>query len=1305
MEVEGRDHQSINQRGEVIHSWSDESPALIEKDSLKPFTNEELGEKLKELLEKRLKLPDGPDIELEFDDLFDELKSLSLRMPSGFTFNVATYGPRAGHPVLQNMKAMKCFNSNSQLNRFLQRVSKVLKELQDDSREDPNDSRDMDDRRNDTSAEVDLRESKKNDSSEEVTDKSDKPKDSQEKDKDDDHILRKRDAKSGHLDWDDLFEKLEEDDLECLSGFVNDNEEKFLCARFSRGSAGIFRKILSSGFDCDDHLDDASKEDHDDDDNDDDDRLSESHQIAILNRLKTKDSREWTDDDVKKVLRLTPDVIDDDFLEDLPENLLKMHMQQFVKIAFRQNGNPGLRYILREKMDVDFEKMTTDSLRQMGPGLMALRFDQLQRLDGKLFLEVDTDREDDDDSKEKDDKEKKVKVDDDDDDDDDDDKKMVRFAIGQRIKSSLNVANMTRVQLGRAMHYLHDDLDFIRKIEPDDLLDALKDIRNIDYDDDDARAVLAHMAHSVHFPQLNRFTGSNLTAMGHLVRGFGVYQLAELQKKVIEESLDTIKDIDFDDDQAQELIDDLLDDDKVESLDLEGFRKLGKLVRGIPTGQLMKIKPDVLDDLLDDLDDVDLSDAQKRVVAGLALQNKKTHRKLLRLNSFLEVLSVSDLEDIDDDDDVIVHLNVTAKLDWTPPQAAVLAHKYLHRQGANRLRPADVGSLGQLALGLHPDDLDDMMKTTEDVLDLADELKDMEDELTSGQIDELVDTFSDLTELSQKEFEIDDIKAVQSAHILAYLSKEKFAKLKFTPTGQVTFLNQMSKMATNKMSRDHMHFLATAMLKIMGDDDSKELKNDDRDARRLRSFGQLALGLSPEQLEHFSAIAILDNLDILRTLPLTKLQAKVILDKMDDIAEKWHCRPDIMARLGPILLHDENPLSDDCDWDTQKGLLGSFKVIVKSLEKRKEMIQERLEEGFSREDNDDDDDDIGEKRLVSAMVLLATQTTKPVARRRRAAQAPLTCDILMMLRGSAKQVNEQLLTTMKDEDFINCLSTLGSIRDWPVNSMTALINKAKVVLKDVKTWTNEQIRRLGSLVSGLTPAEILELQLTGVDALNSVGRHRLLSVEQLRSGFTRWMNLTGKLDVTQISDGEFSALSEFVCALDVSEIDRVNATTFKRSVAVIGTTVSCTDQQHKAYIQKAVSVFGADINMWRPAVVGDLGHLLAGFSPDQIKKINSKQLSLIEPRVIPSLPKELVSAMSVEQLKALSTNQANAVTQVQYEALTAEQRKLVDSKASLVFSTHTTSTPGHPKDQGGNGATLTSLSISLIISTFLISSL
>lgn len=67
-------------------------------------------------------------------------------------------------------------------------------------------------------------------------------------------------------------------------------------------------------------------------------------------------------------------------------------------------------------------------------------------------------------------------------------------------------------------------------------------------------------------------------------------------------------------------------------------------------------------------------------------------------------------------------------------QAALLAQRYKAAKGTQQLKPKDLTELKLIAPGLLPDDLDDMMVTKDDVFDVADKLRDVQDDLTSGQV-------------------------------------------------------------------------------------------------------------------------------------------------------------------------------------------------------------------------------------------------------------------------------------------------------------------------------------------------------------------------------------------------------------------------------------------------------------------------------------------------------------------------------------------------------------------------------------------
>ncbi|GFS12339.1 otoancorin, partial [Elysia marginata] len=666
-------------------------------------------------------------------------------------------------------------------------------------------------------------------------------------------------------------------------------------------------------------------------------------------------------------------------------------------------------------------------------------------------------------------------------------------------------------------------------------------------------------------------------------------------------------------------------------MDRATVHQLGKLVRGMSSAHLERIRPEVAETLLDYFDDLDLNDVQKRAIVAKARHTAGgLPIKFLELDDFAEAMSLDDLEDIGESG-LHAHLNVSSRVRWGLPQSAYLAHMYKLSNGARRLRASDLNALGHVAAGLLPSDLDAMTQMQDDVYDLAEELKDIQDDLTSGQIDLLVSKFHDFSDLDNKEVVIDATRAMQSAHILAFLKEEHFEKLDFTKEGKTVFVSQVAKMKTDQMPRTHLQFLSRTLLDMIEDTISKaseESSSDDRQAKRLRSLGNMALGLTPSQIRGFTGNAILDNADLLRSLPFSKAQSKALLENVDKSIPNWKCRADMLARLGTLLQHVESPFNDDCDDEIRS----SMSAIAKGLERRRKMVEERLEAGMSREFSDVTDD-AGEKRVINSMLTAAIAVQQPgpstnaVGRRRKKRGAtttdgPLTCDALMHLQKTANLVEMQHLGSMKVEEFSNCFATLGSIDRWPDETLSVLVNKAKSVYGNVDTWSNELCRRAGSLVAGLSPAEIQQLQLTGVDAMHSIGKHGRLTVEQLKAGFRRWQSLSGNTDVSKISSADFSSLAEFACGLELTDINKLDATTFKRSLGVIGSTKACSPEQRKAYAMKALSIYGSKIASWSPALVGEMGHLLGALSTDHLKKLTGEHLAFVSPTVIQNFQTE-----------------------------------------------------------------------------------
>ncbi|GFO41819.1 hypothetical protein PoB_006832400 [Plakobranchus ocellatus] len=1274
--------------------------------------------KLRELLEFRAHERHSYDVNLNLMTLFGQLEELADDIHENVEIDPLIFELPANHATRKKAKAMECLNTPHQFRHFLSHVRTVLHELKDeymddlesedvdtstavvntnshdhnDDHNDDHDHWDHDDttiggsssqhtdetsthmqnmhsfgdgtrmrRRNDAGSDEDTTDSAMHSTGDALGDSPadgpDTPGDSD--DSGSDNLRRKRDIDiEGFFDLGEVLDRLDEDDFECLTSLMSQGEEKYLCHRFAHGSSNVFKMLMSVELECQDYLLE------DDSDDDDSNRLDASIQRTILNNFKRKPAEEIDEDEIRQIMQLAPDVIDDSFLEGLPETIFQSNIGEIGRLASRRSGNPRLRYAFREKMDnMDLDDLSADDIMNIGPGLRALRLDQIDRLNASLLMNVHSAVIFEDDNAEDEDS-------DDDDDDDDDD---VRLALGRRVKHyMINSGTPTNHSLTRALPFLYDDFDFVNSVDPEDLLESLNEMKDMDFDADDASSMMSRLAMSTRFPLPSVMTGQDLSRLGNLAKGMGVVQLGQLKREAIEEALSTLKDIDFDETQAEEILDELLDDTSELTIDGNLLQNLGKLIRGMSSEHLSMIRPDVIELFLDYLDDLDLNDVQKRAIVAKARHHGMLPPKFLELDDFADVMSIDELDDFGESK-LHSFLNVSSQVHWRLPQRAFLAHMYKMSNGAARLRASDLNAMGQVVIGLLPSDLDTMVQEQDDVFDLAEELEDLQDELTSGQIDLLVTKFHDFGDLDNKEVLIDEAKAMQGAHFLAFLKQEHFEKLDFTHEGKSAFVSRVAKMKTHKMSRTHLQFLSRILLDMIEDTipTKSEYSSDDRQAKRLRCLGSMALGLTPSQIRGFTGNAIMDNADLLRTLPLSKAQSKAILDKVDNSVQDWKCRADMLARLGPLLQHLDTPFKEGCDDEIRS----SMSAIAKGLEKRRKMVEERSKAGFAREFSDATDDQ-GEKRVVNAMLTAAVavkqnQGLRPTmerrARRAAVANGPLTCDALMHLQSTANMLEPQHLITMREAEFSNCFAMLGAISDWSDEALAALVDKAKSVYGGVETWTNELVRRAGSVVAGLSPAEIQQLHLDRVDAMHSIGKHGKLSMEQLKAGFRRWQSLSGNTNAANISSEDFSSLAEFVCGLEIADIHQLHQTTFKRSLHVIGKATKCSPEQRKAYLGKVMTVYGSNVPAWTPALISEMGHLLGAMGADHVRKLRTQQIALVDPEVVHNFQTDGLMAMTPTQLRAFSPNQANAVPQAVYETMTADQMSALDARASLLF--------------------------------------
>ncbi|KAL8569515.1 hypothetical protein ACOMHN_002062 [Nucella lapillus] len=602
--------------------------------------------------------------------------------------------------------------------------------------------------------------------------------------------------------------------------------------------------------------------------------------------------------------------------------------------------------------------------------------------------------------------------------------------------------------------------------------------------------------------------------------------------------------------------------------------------------------------------------------------------------------------------------------------------------------------MGRLVQGLLPGELAAMLDRQEDVDDLANVLGNQHRYLTSAQIDKLVELIED------KDFKPENSQHVvtpdfvaQKGTFLSYLRPELWGQLEFEPKGLESLLSILAKLNTRKLPRGHLATVANRLLPIIPIDD--DTSPSDADDLKIQQLGEFMLGLTPEQVGQLDASAVLNNLPTLGTLPFTRSQAKAVVGKVEEAEPEWKCRSTVLANLGPLLqFAPEKDLDDLCDSE----LASSVSILEKRMERRRERVEERREEGLWREDsqdppgslsalrspraldrpNDVTEDKAGLRRLTHRLLAaaLAPLTTASGRTRRAAVGAtPLTCSVLRVLKRDVVNVPVTQIISMEDSQFRDCLEVLGRVSDWGRDDLIALFDHFSQVYGAPSNWTNEIIRQAGVLLSPLPAAQFRELSLSGVDALNSVGRHGWLDMSQLQAGFSRWLEVRN-ITMGQITFGEFSAMSEFVCGLTVPQIKAMPIDVFTRSLDVIGRARSCDDKQRLAYAMRAKKAFGDVLLNWEPAMVRDAGQILGALTPPGIQQLTGEQIALIGPSTLTILPVSFIRAMTDNQLSQLSTNQVNALTVDHFRALSAQHRDILTGKATVPVADDTTGT--HP---------------------------
>ena len=144
-----------------------------------------------------------------------------------------------------------------------------------------------------------------------------------------------------------------------------------------------------------------------------------------------------------------------------------------------------------------------------------------------------------------------------------------------------------------------------------------------------------------------------------------------------------------------------------------------------------------------------------------------------------------------------------------------------------------------------------------------------------------------------------------------------------------------------------------------------------------------------------------------------------------------------------------------------------------------------------------------------------------------------------------KTLRASELRRISKDAFDEIVDELGELDPFTVEQARALIQAAKEHWKqsDVSKWTGEQLRRLGSLVKGLTAAEIRSLPLDLFREAVGVWGERLdLTEENLEALAQKAKEVFAKSDAAKLFAAQLKTMGRIVLGLTPEDLEKLKIT-------------------------------------------------------------------------------------------------------------------------------------------------------------------
>jgi len=847
------------------------------------------------------------------------------------------------------------------------------------------------------------------------------------------------------------------------------------------------------------------------------------------------------------------------------------------------------------------------------------------------------------------------------------------------------------------------------------------------------------------FGKISTWTSSQVKQICSLVEAMTPEQLLEIGAKEISDAVDGLKSLSFDDAQLDVLLKKTKEHlGEVSSWTLLQLQNIGKMMKGLSAEDLAKIDKDKIKSMLTDFGKIQWDTAQARKLGeklkvAIGLPETWKSMNLNKAKSILNGLLVSELEKLKNTE-LVSSLKNLKDVDWTVDQAQVILGKIETQIGLNRLTKDDIISMANTLNALASSDVGKFAQT-----------------ILFAAFPELFVVKTIATPVLRQFIKVyKDQPGNKDISLLGGFA-QALTRLELNEAAVKDIVGALEKLTGNDWDEAQIAELMVKVRAKLGDLNLTETIDSDSPpwgASNLKKLGKVILGFTKNELKTFPIRGIEDSVEVMGKQ--SGWRRGQLVSFVIRFREYMAMQNKSVENLGELDIETLGSLVQGFATKELKKLPKSvLSVAVQKIGEQTGLPEDKLKsysfmavEHFKATTGVDVLDTDQVKSLGNLIVGVSKEALSKLSKNaflsevhKIAIKPGMTndkfkeliklgkkyygkSDVGQWLSDQWKKLGPAIkgmdaaeIMRINKDAFNGMIDYFGEMDGWSTDQAKALILKAKEFWneRDVSKWNGAQLRKLGTLIKGLSRDEILKITKNGFrDMIGSCSHSSPLDGDALKAlatrakqvlanGDAKQLNITGikligcaltgldlndlrslNLNIDIISElGKYASWSpdqlkvladkvrqfmqknvnnenlmsigNLTKGLTIDDVKKIASEAFKYAAGKIGKLEGLSDLQIKEFIKKAKVAWGNDVATWTVAQLNEAGNLLSGLLPEDIPKIKIEAIDKIKISALKRMSKEQIKAFTVDQFKSMDSPQVYVLTKEQKSGLSKGQ--------------------------------------------------